>query len=71
MSIEQQTVETGTIMAAKVAPPITVVGVHFLGFPVVDWVQWATLLYLAMMMADKGWDMWKKWRAGRIAKDGD
>lgn len=57
MSDLQIQTETGTVMAARLAPPATVLGVQLAGIPVADWIQWLTLLYLALMVAHKLWSM--------------
>jgi hypothetical protein len=44
-------------MAAKAAPPIAVLGANFMGYPVADWVQWLTLLYVVLMLLHKTWQM--------------
>lgn len=57
--------ETGGAIAAKLAPPATVLGVQVAGIHVADWIQWLTLLYLALMIAHKLWSMgleaWRFW----------
>lgn len=68
MSMSQQTSETGAAMSAKVAPPAAVVGANIAGMPVADWVQYATLIYVVMMIAHKGWQMWKEWKTGKESK---
>lgn len=56
-------------MAAKATPPLTVVGVKLAGMPVADWVQWATLIYVLMMIGHKGWHIYKEWKTGRETSD--
>lgn len=69
MTMSQQTTETGVTMTAKAAPPLGVVGAHLAGMSIADWVQWATLIYVLMMIAHKGWHMWKEWRTGKAVGD--
>lgn len=58
--------ETTAAMAAKLAPPATVMGAQIAGIHVADWIQWLTLLYLALLVSHKVWGMgleaWRFWR---------
>jgi hypothetical protein len=47
--------ETTAAVAAKLAPPVTVLGAHIAGFTVADWIQWLTLIYLILLVAHKIW----------------
>lgn len=49
-------------MTVKATPPAAVIGANLVGMPVAEWVQWATLVYVVMMIAHKGWQMWRDWR---------
>lgn len=55
---------------AKATPPVSVVGLNFLGFPISDWVQLAVLLYTLMQMhvlANKSWHWYQsliRWLTG-------
>jgi hypothetical protein len=49
--------ETTAAIAAKASPPIAVVGAQFAGWSVPDFVQWLTLLYVALMLLHKLWTM--------------
>lgn len=57
--------ETTAAMVGKLAPPATVLGVQVAGIHVADWIQWATLLYLLLMISHKLWSMgleaWRFW----------
>jgi hypothetical protein len=53
--------EVGT-EAAKVSPPIAVLGVTAQGMTLQEWVYAATLLYIALQAA---WLLWKWWKAAR------
>ena len=44
-------------MAAKIAPPIAVVGAQIAGWDVPDMVQWLTLIYVVLMIVHKLWRM--------------
>ena len=44
-------------MAAKIAPPIAVVGAQIAGWDVPAMVQWLTLIYVALMIIHKLWRM--------------
>lgn len=52
-------------MSMKAAPPVTVTGAMLAGVAVDDWIKWATLLYVVMMITHKGWHMFKEWKSGR------
>lgn len=67
--MSQQTAETGVVMAAKAAPPMTVIGANVAGVPIADWVQYATLVYVVMMIVHKGWTMWREWKTGKSSDD--
>ena len=63
MNMSQQTAETGATMAAKIAPPVAVVGANIAGWPVPDMVQWVTLAYVILLLAHKMWQIcWGAWR---------
>lgn len=65
MGMSQQTAETGAAMAAKAAPPVAVSAAGIAGMPIAEWVQWATLIYLAVMIGHKCWSWHREWRKGR------
>lgn len=69
MTMSQQTTETAGTIAVKTAPPLGFVGAHLAGMSIADWVQWATLVYVLMMIAHKGWHMWKEWQTGKEVGD--
>lgn len=55
--MREKVVEVATEVV-KAAPPVSVVGLTILGFPISDWVQLAVLLYTVMQMhvlAYKNW----------------
>ncbi|HJV75471.1 MAG TPA: hypothetical protein VJ654_14690, partial [Noviherbaspirillum sp.] len=61
--------ETGAVMSMKAAPPVTVTGAMLAGVAVDDWIKWATLLYVVMMITHKGWHMFKEWKSGRESSE--
>lgn len=65
MSITNETAETAVSVAAKSSPPLAVAAGNFAGMSLPDLVQYATLLYLAMLIAHKGWRMYKEYKTGK------
>lgn len=60
--------DSGAAIAAKSAPPIAYVTATLAGVPLETWISYATLLYLACMIASWGYaNLVKPWRA-RTAK---
>lgn len=60
--------ETGTYMATKATPPIAVsVANTFSGMTLPEVVNWATLVYLLLLISHKGWAMHKEWKTGKDA----
>jgi hypothetical protein len=57
--------EPASAMAAKVAPPIVVVGAHAAGITLPEAIQIATFIYLGLMIIHKLWHMWKELRTGK------
>lgn len=47
---------------AKAAPPTLVTGGLLAGLNVTSWIQWATLIYLTLMI---GWQLFKFWQVFR------
>lgn len=47
-------------VTAKVAPPIAVTGMQFMGYAVADWVMLLTLLYTIVQLGLLLWDRFKK-----------
>ncbi len=59
--------ETAASAATKLGPPVGVITSKFAGIPVASWIEWATLLYLVLLIGHKVWvmgveavDFWKK-----------
>jgi hypothetical protein len=63
--MQQQVTETGVAIAAKVAPPVAVVGVHWAGITVPDAIQWLTLIYVMLMVVHKAWHMLSEYKTGK------
>lgn len=63
--MNQQTTETGAVMIAKAAPPVTVTTAMLAGIPVDTWIKWCTLAYVVLMllhyMWKMGWGAYKFW----------
>ena len=59
MSAGQHSAESGVAIAAKVAPPISVSIATIYGISVSEILLWATLLYTLMMIAHKGWQIYR------------
>jgi hypothetical protein len=49
--VQHQHQSEATVAAIKAAPPITVTGLHFFGYPIQDWVALATLVYVLLQIA--------------------
>lgn len=56
---------------AKASLPGTVVGVESLGYSLPDIVQLITLVWLGVIIVDKLWDMYRKWRKDRYGDKGE
>lgn len=59
MSAHQSTAETGAALLAKAAPPATVSLATVMGIQVSELVLWATLIYTALMIGHKAWQIYK------------
>lgn len=57
--------DTVADMTIKSAPPIGVAVANVAGMPVPELVQWATLIYLVLLIGHKGWQIYKEFRTGR------
>lgn len=53
-------VETGAAIATKLAPPVTISLASINGYPVSDVVLWITLVYTALLLGHKVWQVWKE-----------
>jgi len=53
---------TFTEEAAKVAPPAVVTGLNIFGVALPDIIQILTLVYLFIVIADKGWSLYKRFK---------
>lgn len=53
MGSTQTTVESGSIMAAKLAPPAAASAATLMGYSVPDIMMWATLIYTALLIIHK------------------
>lgn len=62
MNSQPEHAETAATAAAKLSPPAAVLGAHIMGMSVADWIQWLTLIYLALMILHKIWGMWKEFK---------
>lgn len=56
----EYTTETGVVMAAKAGLPVGVTGATLLGIPVPEIIQWLTLVYIVVLLSQKGWPAIKK-----------
>lgn len=63
MSTHQTTAETGATIIAKAAPPATVSLATFMGVQVSELVLWATLIYTALMIGHKLYQIYKDVRS--------
>lgn len=59
MDAHQTTAETGATLLAKAAPPATVSLATVMGVQVSELVLWATLIYTALMIGHKIWQIYK------------
>lgn len=53
-------------MVAKAAPPIGVAASNLYGISLPDLVQYATLVYLALLIGHKAWRWSKEWKSGKV-----
>lgn len=61
--------DSGSMIAAKSAPPIAYVTATLAGVPVETWISYATLLYLACMIASWVWaNLIKPWQASKCKR---
>lgn len=63
MSAHQTTAETGATIIAKAAPPATVSLASVMGVQVSELVLWATLIYTALMIGHKLFQIYKDIRS--------
>lgn len=63
MDAHQTTAETGATILAKAAPPATVSLATVMGVQVSELVLWATLIYTALMIGHKIWQIYKDVRS--------
>lgn len=56
---EHITAETGVALATKAAPPVTVSLATVAGYQVSELVLWATLIYTALMIGHKVYQIYK------------
>jgi len=63
MSATHHTAESGTAIAAKLAPPATVSVASLFGYPVSDLLLWTTLIYTILLIGHKVWQIYKDMRA--------
>lgn len=47
-SVTESTITSATV--AKLSPPVVVSGANFFGYSVTEWIQWATLLYVVILI---------------------
>ena len=59
MSDHSLTTETGIALATKAAPPVTVSLATVAGYQVSELVLWATLIYTALMIGHKVYQIYK------------
>lgn len=59
MSDHSMTAETGTALAAKVAPPVGVSLATVAGIQVSELVLWATLIYTVLMIGHKVYQIYQ------------
>ncbi|GHH52458.1 hypothetical protein GCM10009090_16440 [[Pseudomonas] boreopolis] len=64
--MQEQYAESVAAAAAKLSPPVTVVGVTILGYSLQDWVYVLTIIYTLMLMAHHVVSKWiPMWRNRR------
>lgn len=64
-----QGTESAGSIAAKASPPLAVVGMQLAGLAIDDWIKWATLLYVVLMLLHKLWHMGLEFYRFWILKD--
>ena len=57
MNTSQTTIESGSAMAAKLAPPTAVSAATLMGYSVPDLMMWATLVYTTLLIIHKLYSM--------------
>lgn len=63
--------EPVSAMIAKASPPVAVVTAHLAQITIPEIINYATLLYLCLMISHKAWRMWREYRTGKVVPDGD
>lgn len=64
--------ETAASIAGKLAPPGAVVVLDkATSIPIADWVQWAMLAYVILLIIGKAWHLLKEWRTGWRGPDSE
>lgn len=64
-----QTFEQAADTAVRVSTPlpIAISGLSLYGVGMQDWVYIATLILTALMIVERVWSMWRKWKRRRDA----
>gem|GEM_PF-2823994 len=62
-STEHATNAAETAMRVAPSVPITVTGLSLWGVGMQDWVYIATFLLTLLMIVERLWKLWQKWRA--------
>lgn len=67
MAASPEHATTAAETAARIAPsvPLTVTGLSLYGIGMQDWVYIATFLLTVIMIVERLWKLWQKWRAER------
>ena len=60
MADHSLTTETGVALATKAAPPVTVSIATVAGYQVSELVLWATLIYTALLIGQKVYQIYKE-----------
>lgn len=64
MATTQHASESGSAIAAKTAAPVSVSVATVAGYPVSDLLLWATLVYTALMIGHKSYQIYRDVRGG-------
>jgi hypothetical protein len=66
--MKDQSLETVTTIAAKLAPPASVSIANIAGYPVSNILIWLTLAYTAVLFGHKLVQIWREFRGARNVK---
>lgn len=63
--------ESAPAITAKASLPVGVVVAERIGFTVSELIQYLTALWLLLLVVQKIWHLWDKWKTGREMDDAE